>query len=90
MGLSVAIKFGGDPPREVLVGISEYGATPCSWPGERIVKPVGHGHDGFFVVIVVSGFSKKVPHVRLLVCGVFFREGCDLSVRETLYPVGLL
>ena len=73
VGLSVAIEFGSDPPRKVLVGVGEYGTTPCSWSGERIVEPIGHGHDGFSVVVLVSGFSKKVSHVRLLVRGIFFR-----------------
>ena len=72
VGLSVAVKLGSDPPHEVLVSVSEYGATSCSWSGERVVEPVGHGHDRLFVVVVVSGFSKKVSHVRLLVRGVFF------------------
>ena len=90
VGLSVPVKLGSDPPCEMLVGIGEQGATPCGWPGKRVVEPVGHGHDGLFIVIVVSGFCVKVSHVRLLIRGVFLWYGGDLPVGETLYPVGLL
>ena len=90
VGLSVAIKLGSDPPCEVLVGVGEQGATSCGWPGERIVKPIGHGHDRLFVVVIVSGFCIKVSHIGFLVRGVFFGQGGDLPVGETLYPMGLL
>ena len=90
MGLSVPVELGGDPPHEMLVRIGEQGTTPRGWSGEHIVEPVGHGHDGLFVVVVVSGFCIKVSHVRLLIRGVFFWQGGDLPVGETLYPVGLL
>ena len=71
VSLSVLVKLGGDPPCEVLVQVGEHGTTPCGWPGKRVVEPVGHGHNGLFVVVVVSGLCVKVSHIRLLIRGVF-------------------
>ena len=72
MGLSVPVKLGGDSPCKMLVGIGKQGATPRGWPGKCVVEPVGHGHDGFFIIIIVGGFCVKVFHVRLLIRGVLF------------------
>ena len=72
MSLSVPVELSGDPLREMLVRVGEQGTTPCGWSGKRVVEPVGHGHNGLFVVVVASGFCIKVSHVRLLIHSIFF------------------
>ena len=90
MCLTVSIQVSGNPPRQMLVGMDDEGAVPCGGPDKSVMKPIWEGHDILVVIVVVLSFGEDVSDVRLLIGGVFFGQGSDLSVGEALDPLRLL